>query len=136
MGEAADCDRAFEQASRSYERAMTVFKDQPALIEGPAAMHNRAQCLIRGAELRGDLTALAQAETALRADLAASNPAMDPVAWGVRQLSFARLYEARANIAGRDPVQDAATAEALASALEVFGEHGQRTLADAAATRA
>ena len=95
---------------------------------------NRAQCLIRGAELRGDLVALAQAETALRADLAASNPAMDPIAWGVRQLSFARLYEARANIAGRDRVQDAATAEALAAALEVFGEHGQRTLADAAAS--
>jgi hypothetical protein len=134
MGEAAECDRAFAQAVGAYERAITVFKDQPALIEGPIAMHNRAQCLIRGAELRGDLTALAQAETALRADLAASNPALDPVAWGVRQLSFARLYEARANIAGRDPIRDTATAEALAAALEVFGEHGQRTLADVAAT--
>ena len=133
MGEAADCDRAFEQASRSYERAMTVFMGQPALAEGPIVLFNRVQCLIRAAELRGDLTALAQAERALRADLAAGNAAKDPVAWGVRQLSFARLYEARAHIGVRDPGEDAAAAQALAAALDVFGEHGRRDLADAAA---
>ena len=134
LGEASECENAFDQAARCYERAMTVFREQPALIEGPIAMRNRAECLIRVAELRGDLKALALAETALRADLAASNPAKDPVAWGVRQLSFARLYEARANIAGRDRAQDAAAAQALTAALEVFGEHGLRTLADSAAT--
>ncbi len=134
MGEAAECDQAFDQAARCYQRAMTVFAGQPALTEGPSAMHNRAQCLIRSAELRGDLAALAKAEAALRTDLAASNPAKDPAAWGVRQLSFARLYEARANIAGRDPDEDAAAAQALTAALEVFGEQGLRTLADAAAS--
>jgi len=133
MGEAADCDRAFDQAARCYEAAMTVFAAQPALTDGPIAMHNRAQCMIRSAELRGDLTGLAKAESALRADLAASNPAKDPAAWGVRQLSFARLYEARANIAGRDPDEDAAAAQALTAALDVFGEQGLRTLADVAA---
>lgn len=134
LGEAAECERALDQAARCYAQAMTVFADQPALSEGPIAMHNRAQCLIRGAELRGDLAALADAETALRADLAASSPAKDPVAWGVRQLSFARLYEARAHIAGRDRSEDAAAAQALTAALEVFGEQGQRALADAAAS--
>ena len=134
MGEAAECDRAFDQAARCYAQAMTVFVDQPALTEGPIAMHNRAQCLIRSAELRGDLKALASAEIALRADLAASKPAKDPVAWGVRQLSFARLYEARANIAGHDRAEDAAAAQALTAALEVFGEQGLRALADAAAS--
>jgi hypothetical protein len=133
MGEAAECEQAFDQAAGCFERAMTVFAGQPALSESPAAMHNRAQCLVRAAELRGDLAALAQAEAALRADLAASNPTRDPVAWGVRQLGFARLYEARANIAGRDAAQDRAAAQALTAALEVFGEHGQRSLADAAA---
>ncbi len=134
VGEAAECERAFDQAARCYERAMTVFAGQSALTEGPIAMHNRAQCLIRSAELRGDLAALAKAESALRADLAASNPAKDPAAWGVRQLSFARLYEARANIAGRDRDEDAAAAQALMAALEVFGEQGLRALADAAAS--
>jgi len=134
MGEAAECERAFDQAAWCYERTMEVFGGQPALSEGPVAMHNRAQCLIRSAELRGDLRALATAETALRADLAACNPALDPAAWGVRQLSFARLYEARANIAGRDRDEDAAAAQALTAALEVFGEQGLRTLADAAAS--
>jgi hypothetical protein len=133
LGEASDCDRAFDQAAGCYERAMTVFTGQPALVEAATAMHNRAQCLIRRAELRGDLAALAQAEAALRADLAASNPAKDPVAWGVRQLSFARLYEARANLAGHDPVEDDAAIQALIAALEVFGEHGLRELADMAA---
>ncbi|HEX4180707.1 MAG TPA: hypothetical protein VHY32_07945 [Caulobacteraceae bacterium] len=134
MGEVADCDRAFEQASACYKRAMTVFAGQPGLVEGPAALHNSIQCLLRAAELRGDLAALDEAEAALRTDLAASNPAKDPVAWGVRQLSFARAYESRANIAGRDTRREAGAAQALTAALEVFGEHGRRDLADLAAS--
>jgi hypothetical protein len=133
MGEAADCDQAFDQAAACHARALTVLGAQPALIEAPAALHNHVQCLVRAAELRSDLPALARAEAALRADLAASKPAKDPIGWGVRQLSFARLYEARANIAGRNPAEDAAAALALAAALDVFGEHGRRELASAAA---
>jgi hypothetical protein len=134
MGEVADCERAFEQAAACYKCALTVFASQPALVEGSVALHNSIQCLIHAAELRGDLAALSDAEAALRADLAGSHPARDPVAWGVRQLSFAGLYEARANIAGQDPVREVAAAEALAVALEVFGEHGRRDLADMAAS--
>ena len=133
MGEAAECDRAFDQAAACHERALKVFTGQPGLLEGAVVLHSRAQCLIRAAELRGDLAALNQAEDVLRADLAASNPARDPVAWGVRQLSFARLYEAQTQLAGSAAVRDAAAAQALAAALEVFGEHGRRELADAAA---
>ena len=134
LGEATDCDRALDQAAGCYERAMTVFAGQSALVGAAVTMHNRAQCLARRAELRGDLTALAEVELDLRADLAASNAAGDPVAWGVRQLNFARVYEARANIGGFDPAGHNAAAEALTAALEVFGEHGQRDLADTAAT--
>jgi hypothetical protein len=133
MGEAADSGRAFEQASACYDRALTVMGRQPALIEGPILLHNRAECLVRAAELRGDLAALARAEAALRDDLIASNPAKDPVAWGVRQLSFARLHEAWIDLAGRDSRREEAAAQALAAALDVFGEHGRRELADAAA---
>jgi len=133
LGEATECDRALDQATGCYERALTVFARQPALAEGGVAMHSRALCMIRRAELRGDLAGLARAEVALRVDLATSNPARDPVAWGVRQLSFARLYEARAHIAGFDRAEHAAAAQALTAALEVFGEHGQRQLADTAA---
>lgn len=133
MGEMAECDRAFDQAAACYQRAMTVLADQPGLAEALVVLHNRAQCLLRAAEIRGDLAALAKAEAALRADLAASRPARDPLAWGVRQLSFARLYDARASIVGHDASEDAAAAQALAAALEVFGEHGRRDLAAEAA---
>jgi hypothetical protein len=133
MGEAAECERAFEQAAAAYGRALTVFADVPSLAERAIVPHNRAQCLIRAAELRGDLKGLAKAEQALRADLAESRPVKDPLAWGVRQLCFARLYDARAHIAGRDAGEEAAAAEGLAAALEVFGEHGRRDLADTAA---
>ena len=134
MGDLADCDQAFDQAASCYKRALTVFIGQAGLVEGPVALHNSLQCLIRAAELRGDRVALEEAEAALRTDLAESNPAKDPVAWGVRQLSFARVYEAQAHVAGRcDLGREAAAADALAAALEVFGEHGRRDLADTAA---
>jgi tetratricopeptide (TPR) repeat protein len=133
LAEATDCDRAFDQAVGCYDRALTVFETQPTLIDGAAAAYNRAVCLARRAEILGDLGELAKAETALRADLAASNPAKDPVSWAVRQLNFARLYEARANITGRDRGEGEAAAQALAAALEVFGEHGLRSLTDTAA---
>jgi hypothetical protein len=132
MGEAADCDKALDQAAACHARALTVLGEEPALIERSATLHNQVQCLVRAAELRGDLAGLAKAEIALRADLAASKPAKDPIAWGVRQLGFARLYEARANLGRRDPGEDAAAALALAAALDVFGEHGRRELAAAA----
>jgi hypothetical protein len=132
LGEAAECDQAIDQAAGCYERGLKAFAAQPGLIEGPPALYNRTQCLLRAAELRADMPGLARAEAAMRADLAASNPAKDPVAWGVRQLGFARLYEARANITGCNPSRDAA-AQALAAALEIFGEQGRRDLAAAAA---
>jgi tetratricopeptide (TPR) repeat protein len=133
LAEATDCDRAFDQAVGCYDRALTVFQGQPPLLDRAAAACNRAVCLARRAEIRGDLEELAEAETALRVDLAASNPASDPVAWAVRQLNFARLYEARANIAGRDRGEGEAAAQALTTALDVFSEYGLRSLADVAA---
>ena len=51
----------------------------------------------------------------------------------MQQLNFARIYEARASLTGEDRGERRAAALALSEALEVFGEHGQRSLADAAA---
>ena len=56
------------------------------------------------------------------------------VAWAVRQLSYAQICEARmAILGGYGAEANAAVGIALSAALEVFGEHGRRTLADAAA---
>jgi len=132
LGEATDNDRAFDQAIGCHDRALTVIGDQPGLVQRGGVAYDRAVCLARRAELRGDLKELAEAETALREELRASHPAIDPVGWAVRQLNFARLYEARAARAGRDAGERQAAATALAAALEVFSEHGHRSLSDIA----
>jgi hypothetical protein len=75
---------------------------------------------------------LAEAEEALREELALADSAKDPVAWAVRQLSFAQICEARAAIMGQDAAARAAMGVALSAALDVFGEHGLRALTDAA----
>jgi len=130
-GSGQDC--AFEQAVACLDRALTVFNAQPALNERALAGYSRAVSLARRAELLGDLDALASAEAALRTELIACNPSLDPVGWAVRQLNFARLYEARASLAGPNAKDRSAAALALSAALDVFGEHGQRSLADVAA---
>jgi hypothetical protein len=115
------------------DRALTVFDIQPALTERASAVYGRAVSLARRAELAGDLKALSEAETALRQELAATNASLDPVGWAVRQLNFARLYEARASLAPANAKERGAAALALSAALDVFGEHGMRALADVAA---
>ena len=133
LGEAAECDNAFDRAVGCYERALTVIGRNPALAQRAAVAHQRAVCLVRRAELRGDLAGLDAAETAFRAELSACKPAKDPVAWAVLQLNFARLYEARAHITGWRGRDRNAAGQALAAALDVFAEQGLRTLTDAAA---
>ncbi len=133
LGEVSDSGQAFDQAGCCLERALTVLNAQPALRERAAAAYARSLCLVRRAELFADLEALNAAETALRAELVEQNPSHDPVGWAVRQLNFARLYEVRANLTGRDRGERASAALSLSAALDVFGEHGLRSLADVAA---
>lgn len=135
LGEAADSDRAFDQAIGCYDRALLVLADQAGLPERSHAIYQRAVCLARRAEITCDLRGLDEAEAALRAELAGSGASRDPVGWAVRQLNFARLYEARVGVTGRDRGERAASAVALSAALDVFGEHGLRSLADTAARR-
>ncbi|MBI1405845.1 MAG: hypothetical protein GC145_06940 [Caulobacter sp.] len=133
LGEATDAPRAFEQALRCFDRALVGLKDQPALSLQAAVAAGRANCLGRLAELTGDLAVLDAAEAALRTDLAARQPASEPVAWAVSQLGLARLYELRVEITGRGDERLAGAALAYDAALDVFAEQGLRSLSELAA---
>lgn len=130
MGEASTSERAFEQAVSCFDRANHVLSRQPALGLSAHVASARAVCLARCAELTGDLAVLDAAEAAFRAELTNRNAAADPVAWAICQTNLARLYEARADLTGKDNGQRAAAAVALAAAFDVFAEEGLRSLSD------
>jgi len=132
LAEVGDGASAFDQALKCLDRALSVFDRQPAVLDRANALYRRASCLLRQAELSGKVEALDAAETALRADLMSMNPSADPVGWAVRQLNFARLYEARTDLTGPDSRARRSASVALSAALDVFTEHGLRTLSDVA----
>jgi hypothetical protein len=132
VAEVGDSTPAFDQALKCLERALSVFDAQPALLERANALYRRADCLLRRAELTGKADALDAAEAALRAELISLNPSADPVGWAVRQLNFARLYEAREALNGPNTRERRSAAVALSAALDVFAEHGLRSLSDVA----
>ncbi|WP_395671922.1 hypothetical protein [Phenylobacterium sp.] len=128
LGEAAEDPRAFEQAVTAYDRAGLVLREASGLPLRGAAAAARAACLARSAELTGDLAVLDAAEAALKIELAAARPGRDPIGWALAQLNLARIYEARIDITGKDGGRRARAALALDTAVEVFAEHGLRTL--------
>jgi tetratricopeptide (TPR) repeat protein len=133
LGEAGENARAFDQALGCFDRALWALKDHPALVLRAAASGNRAACLARRAELTGDLGAIDAAVAAFKSELASLSAAREPVVWAVCQVNLVRLYETRMAIRGVMPGELAAAAMALGSALDVFGEHGLRSLSDEAA---
>ena len=56
------------------------------------------------------------------------SPRWRPVGWALAQLHLARLYEARMGMTGKDGGERAAALMALDAALDVFAEHGLRSL--------
>lgn len=128
LGEASSDSRAFEHAVSCYDRAGLVLKDAPALPLRGAAAGSRAVCLARSAELTGDCAVLDAAEAAMKIELASLSPGRDPVGWALAQLHLARLYEARVGMTGVDRGERAAALLALEAALDVFAEHGLRSL--------
>jgi hypothetical protein len=132
LGDAGDNARAFEQALGCYDRALVVLGERPSLPLRAVAAHGRVGCLVRRAEVSCDLECLAEAEASLRVELTLTDAAKDPVAWAVRQLSFAQIGEARAGIVGFDGQAHMAIGLALSAAMDVFTERGLRSLADAA----
>ena len=131
LGEATDSDRALDQAQVCFDRSVRVYDQRPALAARATAANNRAACLARRAERRGDLPTLAQAETAFKAELVNGPARTDPLAWAVAQMNLARIYEARDEIRGMGDERDAALL-ALSEAREVFIERGLKSLAESA----
>jgi tetratricopeptide (TPR) repeat protein len=132
MGEATDATVAYDRAVVCFERALLAMTGRPQIQLATSVRRDLAVCLLRRAELKGDLSALAQAEAAFRADLANLEPGIYPVAWALCQMDLARVYEVRAEIVGRDDGERAAAAVALTAALDVFAEQGLRSLTDLA----
>ena len=128
LGEASGEARAFEHAVSCFDRAGLVLKAQPALPLRGVAAGSRAVCLARTAEITGDLAVLDAAEAAMKIELAQLSPRKDPVGWALSQLHLARLYESRLTMTGRDRGERAAALMALEAALDVFGDHGLRSL--------
>lgn len=128
LGEASSDARAFEHAVSCYDRAGLVLKDAPALPLRGVAAGARAVCLARSAEITGDRAVLDAAEAAMKIELANLSPGRDPVGWALAQLHLARLYEARIGMTGVDRGERAAGLMALDAALDVFADHGLRSL--------
>ncbi len=126
LGEATGETRLYASALNAFDGALLDLPPTGLPLRSIAA-HDRAACLARQAERNGDVAALAQAEAAFKAELALRTGGADPLAWAVTQVSLARIYEARADLAG-DYGDRADAAFALAQALEVFAEHGMRSL--------
>jgi hypothetical protein len=130
LGEACDSEPAFQRAEAAFDEAHRALVSAPLALRSTVA-NNRAACLARNAERRGDLEALAHAEAAFKIELAAQTPLGDPIAWAVLQVNLARVYETRADLMGAFANRDAAV-YALEEALEVFAEHGLKALAESA----
>jgi tetratricopeptide (TPR) repeat protein len=129
LGETGDSDAAFQRALQSFDRAAATLKDAPHLALRAAVAQDRAACLVRRAEARGDRFALDEAEAVLRGELAGLSRDPDPVAWAVLQLNLARVYMAQASLGGRRRNRRGQAGEALLGALDVFSERGLRSLA-------
>jgi hypothetical protein len=132
LGEGSDSDRAFQHALSCYERALWATRRQPALMLRATLARNRANCLARRAEISADRGLIDAAIADLREDLARLSPSRDPVGWAIAQVDLAQLYIARLDLLGAD-ADRAAAGLALSAAIDVFGEHGLRSLTDQAA---
>ena len=131
LGEGSESDRAFGQALTCYDHALWATRDQPALAIRAALSQNQAACLARRAELAADPGMLDEAIDFLRQGLTSLHPGRDPVGWAIAQVNLAQLYIARLDTPGGQDHR-ASAALALISAIEVFGEHGLRSLIDQA----
>ncbi len=135
LGEACEEEALFDKAIAAFAPALQTLDASPLLPLRAVVAHDGAVCLARRAERRGDLKALVHAEAAFRDTLKRRSAVTDPVAWAVTQVALARIYEAEAEIRGDirgDGGRLNEAAFALASALEVFGERGLRSLSEVA----
>lgn len=132
IGEAAESEPAFLKALQAYGHALEALAGATDLPLRTIIAQDRAACLVRRAETKGDLYALDEAEAVLRGELAALRAPPEPLAWAVLQLNLARIYQDQAAARGRDRGEGARAGEALLAALDVFSERGLRSLTIAA----
>jgi tetratricopeptide (TPR) repeat protein len=131
LGEGSETDRAFGHALACYDHALWATRRQPALMLRAVLAQNRANCLARRAEVSADPGLLDEAIHDLRADLAQIKADADPVGWAIAQVDLAQLYMARLDLL-KDDADRAAAGMALSCAIDVFGEHGLRSLTNQA----
>ncbi len=124
LGEAGDSELAFDRALQSFGKALAVLGAPSNVALRIAVLQDRAACLVRRAEIRGDSFALDEAEAVMRGELAGLKPGLDPVGWAVLQLNLAMIYIAQAEVRGRDKGEAARAGAALAAASDVFSERG------------
>jgi hypothetical protein len=118
-------DKAMEMYDHALKRPM-----QKQLALRSQLVNNRAICLAKHAEIKGDLKSLDAAEKAFKNELRNTKPGEDPVGWAILQSNLARLYVARGDITGF-MIERAEAAYALEAAHEIFVEHGMKGLAEA-----
>jgi tetratricopeptide (TPR) repeat protein len=128
IGEATESEPAFLQALQAFAAALGQLERSPHLSLRAVAAQDRAACLVRRAETKGDLFALDEAEAVLRSELAVLPTPPDALAWAVLQLNLARIYHAQAIARGQDRGERARAADALLAAFDVFSERGLRSL--------
>jgi hypothetical protein len=64
----------------------------------------------------------------MKIELSRGEARRDPVGWALAQVHLARLYEARMVLTGKDRGERANAVTALDAALDVFAEHGLRSM--------
>ena len=134
LGESGASEPAFDRALQAFVTALNVLNAASSVALRTVAAQDRAGCLVRRAEIKGDAMALDEAEAILRSELASLRSPPEPVVWAVLQLNLARIYMAQTAARGRDRGEGARAGEALSAALDVFAERGLRSLASAAQT--
>lgn len=128
LAEAGASDLGYDEALERLDATLGLLGRQSHLALRAAVAQNRAACLLRRAEALSDIRAVNQAEAAFRSELEALPRPVEPVSWAVLQMNLARVYVARAMLAGADRGERLRASEALLAALDVFGEHGCRSL--------
>ncbi len=130
LGELTLSEEVYDKAMAIYDLALKRPMQKQLALRAQLA-NNRAACLAKHAELKGDLKSLEKAEHAFKAELRGVKPQEDPVGWAILQSNLARLYVARGDITGF-MLERAEAAYALEAAHEIFVEHGMSALAETA----
>ena len=116
----------YDKAMAVYDQALKRPMQKPLRLRAQV-VNNRAGCLARHAELKGDMKALDSAEMIFKDELRGVRANEDPVSWAILQTNLARLYVARGDITGF-MMERAEAAYALEAAHDIFVEHGMKSL--------